>query len=358
MKRYRAMGCVVAVGALAAPAAAAAAGSPGDRWTTSPSRHQPRLPTARSRTKVTPARVSGTTFYVSPSGSDSSSGTSPASPWRTIRRVNRARLHRGDGVLFQGGERFSDDALMPDVSGVAGDPIVFGSYGSSEATITRGVWFVDHDYLTFDHLAFGPGAGLQGGNDNGRSAHHITVQRCTIGLSADNPAVGINANGDDWTVAGNTVSDIGNSGMLLSGARYMITNTIDHTGLDHSLHYGKHGIYLKAAHAAVTRNTISDFSDDGISARYRDSTINHNRISDGAIGIAFFQYDEIAGTSHWSHNQISGTTAAGIYVSRSDQAGPTIESFVITHNSIRVAAGQTINVQHTRGTFTTSRNSR
>ena len=135
------------------------------------------------------------------------------------------------------------------------------------------MWFVGSDWLTFDNLSLGPDAGLQGGNDGGRRADHIRVQRCTISLTAGNPATGINATGDDWTIAGNTVANTGNSGMLLSGDSYTILgNTIDRTGLDSALDYGKHGIYLKVSHANVTRNTITDFSSDGISARYRDST--------------------------------------------------------------------------------------
>ena len=333
--------------ALAIPAAANAAP------------HKPRRHGPAAHVSVAPAKIAAHTFYVSPSGSDSNSGTSTAHPWRTVRRVNRARLAPGDGVLFQGGRTFSDDALMPQGSGAPGAPIVFGSYGAGEASISQGVWFVGSDWLTFDNLSLGPDAGLQGGNDGGRRADHIRVQRCTISLTAGNPATGINATGDDWTIAGNTVANTGNSGMLLSGDSYTILgNTIDRTGLDSALDYGKHGIYLKVSHANVTRNTITDFSSDGISARYRDSTITHNRIANGPIGIAFFQYDELPGTSHWSQNQISGTTAAGIYVSASDQAGPTIESFVITDNSIRTSSGQTINVERTRGAYVVRHNRR
>ncbi len=335
------------IAALAIPGVAAAA---------------PRKPRAHgpaAHVSVAPAKIAARTFYVSPSGSDSSSGTSAAHPWRTVQRVNQARLSPGDGVLFQGGRTFSDDALMPQGSGASGAPIVFGSYGSGEASITQGVWFVGADWLTFDNLSLGPEAGLQGGNDGGRRADHIRVQRCTISLTAGNPAPGINATGDDWTIAGNTVANIGNSGMLLTGDSYTILgNTIDRTGQDAGLDYGKHGIYLKVSHATVTRNTITDFSSDGISARYRDSTITHNSIANGPIGIAFFQYDHLAGTSHWSQNQISGTTAAGIYVSAFDQAGPTIESFVITDNSIRPASGETINIEHTQGAYLVRHNRR
>src|SRR5947209_7993197 len=115
------------------------------------------------RAAAAPVVVLGTTYYVSPSGSDSNSGTSPQSAWQTVGRVNRAHLNPGDGVLFEGGQTFSDDTLMPTTSGQAGSPIVFGSYGQGQATISQGVWFVDHDYLTFDNLKLGPQQGLQGG---------------------------------------------------------------------------------------------------------------------------------------------------------------------------------------------------
>ena len=151
------------------------------RW---PRRRSPRAPSTSPRRALTRAR-----------------GRARRIRGGRCQRVNRARLAPGDGVLFQGGRTFSDDALMPQGSGASGAPIVFGSYGSGEASITQGVWFVGSDWLTFDNLSLGPEAGLQGGNDGGRRADHIRVQRCTISLTAANPAPGINATGDNWTIA-------------------------------------------------------------------------------------------------------------------------------------------------------------
>jgi hypothetical protein len=45
---------------------------------------------------------SATTFYVSPTGSDSASGTQ-SQPWRSVDRVSRAALQPGDQVLFKRG---------------------------------------------------------------------------------------------------------------------------------------------------------------------------------------------------------------------------------------------------------------
>ena len=314
-------------------------------------RPDPRGHLARGARRV--AAITGRRYYVSRSGSDSNSGTSPSQPWRTVGRVNGARLRPGDGVLFEGGQTFSGATLRPGSSGAAGRPIVFGSYGKDQATITQGVWFIDHDYLTFDNLSLGPQSGLQGGNNSGHTASHIVVQRCTISLGASNPRVGIYSNGNDWTIADNTVEDIGNSGMLLNGDTDTISgNTITNVGLDRSISYGKHGIYLIVSNATVTNNNISHFQADGISPRLPNSTISGNIISDGPIGIGFFEYDTTAGTSHWTNNTITGTTAAGIYVNGgSGGLHPTIERFVISGNTIDPAAGQRLNLERMRGTY-------
>jgi Right handed beta helix region len=309
-----------------------------------------------------PATISGTTYYVSPTGSDSGPGTTPAQPWRTVARVNSAQLRPGDGVLFQGGATFTDSTLMPASSGAAGAPIVYGSYGSGQATITEGAWFVSINYLTFDNLALGPQAGLQGGNSSGHLANDIVVQRSTIDLAPGNSSLGINANGNGWTIADNTVQNTGDSGMLLIGDSYTVSgNTITNTGLDSSIGYGKHGIYLKASNATVTRNTITHFSADGISARYRNSTISANNISRGPIGIGFFQYDASSGTSHWTDNAITDTTAAGIFVcGTAESCAQPIESFVITGNTLGPAPGASnwsvMNLQPTSGTYAVTGN--
>lgn len=303
--------------------------------------------------RFAPPTITGKTYYVSLTGSDSNVGTSPSQAWQTIARVNRAQLQPGDGVLFQGGRTFSDDTLMPNVSGTASAPIVFGSYGNGQATITMGVWFVGHDYLTFDNLRLGPESGFQGGRDSSTAADHITIEDCTISLSAHSPDLGIYSYGNDWTIEGNTIEQVGNSGMLLNGDRYLITaNTINDVGLDPAISYGKHGIYLRVSNATVTHNTITNFSADGISPRFRDSTISDNYIAGGPIAIGFYEYDPTAGTSRWTGNTIANTTDAGIYVNGgSGGEYSTHESFAITGNSIKVATGQVLSLDPIRGHY-------
>ncbi len=75
------------------------------------------------------------TYYVSPTGSDSSSGTSEASAWKTIVRVNNGTFSPGDSILFEGGKVFAD-GLWFSQGGTAINPITIGSYGTGQATIS------------------------------------------------------------------------------------------------------------------------------------------------------------------------------------------------------------------------------
>lgn len=282
------------------------------------------------------AASSGTTYYVSRSGKDWRSGTSPGSAWRTVARVDRARLRPGDQVLFRGGETFDDEPLIPRDGGASGAPITYGTYESGRAGLPLGVYFKHVDHLAFEKLSIvGPKQGIDGfGSD-------VLVADCAIARVS----LGIQSHGSHWLIIGNTVDHTGDSGLLLYGAsEYVSDNTITNTGLNAAIPYGKHGIYLKAPDSTVAGNTITNFSEDGISVRYRNSVVTGNQIRHGAIGIAWFQYDTRPGTSHWTGNSIAETTAAGIYISSIEAGTRTIERFVLTHNRIAPASGVSVNV--------------
>lgn len=289
---------------------------------------------------LAPAVARGRTFYVSPEGADRHAGLSPSRPWRTVARVNRARLRPGDRVLLRGGARFAH-ALMPRASGRPGAPIEFSSYGTGRARLAHGIWFRRRHDLVFHRLAMF-GAGVVG------HGHRISLTASAI----EHTQMAVAATGTDWWIADNRIADVGDSGLILTGRRMGVAgNTIERTGRDRSIGYGKHGIYLKAADAHVKDNAIRDFADNGISVRFRNSRIEGNVIEGGPIGIAWFQYDRRRGTSAWTSNAISRTTSAGIYVSRSDRAGATRESFVIRTNRLQPRSGRSLDLGPTLGFY-------
>jgi len=299
--------------------------------------------------------ITGVTYYVSAWGSDANSGLSPGQAWRTVGRVNAARLRPGDGVLFQAGQVFSDQELMPASSGSFGAPIVFGSYGRGQATLSKGAWFVKHD-LAFEKLAFTStfygGSAFKGPSDD------ITLDGVTISLSPGNQALGLYANGQHWVIENSRITNTGLSGMLLNGDDYLITNNVlDHTGLDTTNGYNNHGIYLDASNATITANTITNFADSAISVRYRNSRISANTISGGQIGIDYYQTDSTPGTSTWTDNAISHTTVASIFIcGTAEGCHQPLESFTITSNRLTKTAGVYMNLQPTAGTYTLAGN--
>lgn len=104
-------------------------------------------------------------IYVSPQGSDSNNGTSSATPWQSIDKVNATLFAPGDQIFFQGGQTFTG-GLTFTTAGTAANPIRISSYGTGRATIsvpaTRDGFFA-YNFAGFSisNLNFeGPGATL------------------------------------------------------------------------------------------------------------------------------------------------------------------------------------------------------
>jgi hypothetical protein len=81
--------------------------------------------------------ANATNYYVSASGNDSNNGTSTSTPWKTIAKINSRTFLPGDYILFRRGDMWREE-LTPPSSGVAGNPITFGAYGSGAKPIING----------------------------------------------------------------------------------------------------------------------------------------------------------------------------------------------------------------------------
>lgn len=83
--------------------------------------------------------LGATTYYLSSAGNDSNNGTSQATAWRTIGRLQQVgtSLQPGDQVLFERGGTFSGHFTI-NSNGSAAQPIVIGSYGSGALPVISG----------------------------------------------------------------------------------------------------------------------------------------------------------------------------------------------------------------------------
>ena len=89
--------------------------------------------------------VTGTKYYVSSStGSDSNTGRSTSSPFKTISKVNELGLKSGDAVLFKRGDTFRTASTISMVSGVTYSAYGSGAkpkiYGSIKNYADKSIW--------------------------------------------------------------------------------------------------------------------------------------------------------------------------------------------------------------------------
>ena len=76
----------------------------------------------------------GTSYYVSNAGSDGNTGTSPATAWQTLAKVNSQSFDAGDVIYLQRGGIWREQ-LIPRSNGAIGNPIRFDAYGSGAAPV-------------------------------------------------------------------------------------------------------------------------------------------------------------------------------------------------------------------------------
>ena len=99
---------------------------------------QPR--TVRPAVEALEARaLFSTTYYVSPTGSNTNPGTAPDAPFQTLAAIDARVLNAGDQVLLAGGATFDGTITLTAADGgTAAAPITISSYGTGQATLNAG----------------------------------------------------------------------------------------------------------------------------------------------------------------------------------------------------------------------------
>jgi hypothetical protein len=273
----------------------------------------------------------GRDFFVSPAGSDANAGTSVTAPWRTLARVDSARLLPGDRIHLQGGARFNEPlAPFAGTAGTSAAPVTFDSYGSGRATLAGGIYLNSVSNLAFNNLNVTSTQKGVFSSASGSGVRAVTLSNLTI---SDVPLAGVSSNNrsdSGWLIDGVTIRHSGDSGIYFLGSNFTISRShIVDTGTNASIGYPRHGIYAAGPAPTILNNVIEGSSTSGISLRYQDSVVQGNRITGGVRGISFEEQATVAGRTRIVFNTISNVSDSGIVVAR-----PAIESFVVANNTI------------------------
>lgn len=181
-------------------------------------------------------------YYVSPLGNDSNSGTSTSRPWKTITKVNSRSYAAGDRIYFQGGQTFSGNLVFTTTTtGTNANRVTVSSYGSGKATINAGtgagLTATNIAGLTISNLVFSGGwdATTQTGNTgygisfattktDGVKLAGVTIQNCEVkGFKLGGIVLGSGSANNSLTgytnvlISGCTVHDNGHVGITTYG---------------------------------------------------------------------------------------------------------------------------------------------
>ncbi len=231
-------------------------------------------------TETLESRMMLSTYYVSTSGSDSNSGTSSSSAWRTIGKANSADLNPGDTLLFQGGQTFNGNlSISSGDSGSSSNPVTIGSYGSGRATLNagngRGIYALDSQYLNIDNLII-VGSG--------------PYQNSTIGIKIDSNLS--NSTLNNINIDNVDVSGFGTYGIEIvtekSGGWYnniRITNSAAHNNMMTGIYTVSQSLYgIKNLYIGQT-SAYGNPGDGNWGSGVSGSGININGVDGGVIEI-------------------------------------------------------------------------
>jgi len=142
---------------------------------------------------------SGTTYYVSPSGDDTSAGTSQSTPWKSLTKVTSFAFGAGDTVLFEGGALFSGCPVFNGarIKSTASAPLTVGAYGTGPFTLQASCGGGDagahmaalsvdgmNGFYLHDCKITGNGGGAEYGiflyNDTATTTDYVRVEACDI----------------------------------------------------------------------------------------------------------------------------------------------------------------------------------
>ena len=177
--------------------------------------------------------AAGGYYLDSAGGNDSNDGTSPATAWKTLAKINGVTYQPGNRICLKAGGSWTGQ-LAPKGSGTSAAPIIIDMYGSGAkpslaagTTYTSTVYLLNQQYWEINDLevtntkaSVGNYQGISINGQNGGTLNHIYIQNCFVhdvtgevmwigGSTADNaPGITFQAGWDASKKTGGIVFDV------------------------------------------------------------------------------------------------------------------------------------------------------
>ena len=204
-----------------------------------------------------------TSFYVSNDGSDSNSGTSISSPWRTIGKVNSEfgnAIGVGDDVYFKRGDTFTDTFLNVQISGESqSNPTIFGAYGIGALPKIRGSTYGIYvyngkEYITIQNLWIEDTSNV--GIYLYENINNVIVENCEIHNTGSTGGIWVRSSCGHIFFRDNTLSNNAGDSVLFQGATYSLIENNEIEGGTMNTHSTL--VVRSSSYVIVRYNTIFD----------------------------------------------------------------------------------------------------
>lgn len=288
---------------------------------------------------IKPISAEAATYYVDATGgNDNNNGTTTATAWKTLTKVNLAldaasTIQPGDTILFKRGETFAG-FIDVDTSGTAGNIITFDAYGSGAKpiidanTILHGIDLRNGmNYLTFANLQVhrptGNGFLFFNGATN-ITLSDITITSTGVGL---NISTGTFSNINITNLAASSLS----RGIVASTFTSLTNMTIDQSTFNSSTLYG---IFINntgtASNVTISNSTIDGGGDRGIYL----GAVNNVTISDTVVSSNNSNgIDIYGGGSNIALTRVTANSNAASGISLNNLSNVTINNSTFNNNT-------------------------
>lgn len=277
-------------------------------------------PLAGSITHAVATLPANTTYYIDATiGNDNNNGTSAATAWKTLTKVNAQQFSPGDQVLFKAGCTWAGNLVLSG-SGTSAAPIIINMYGTGNKPVINGdgstngavaLWLRDISNWEINNLEVTNTApnslnaltGIKISNTNPPAISHIYVKNCYVHDVTS-------------TVVGSPNYNKGTGGIIFTG----LINDVLVQGC-HVANCQIEGIRTsssaQASHVVFDRNLIENIYGDGIvlngvtdSSKITNNVVSNACITNDANFAGIWTYNSFQTTI--ANNEVYGLTGGGI----------------------------------------------
>ncbi len=294
-----------------------------------------------------PPATGSTTYYVRNGGNDGNSGTSDATAWATIGRVNQASLKPGDRVLFKCGMVWAEQ-LAPASSGTSSLPIVYSAYGAGARPVidasgplpgwnSTGSWTSVGSNVWQYSWTRTPGrlwlSGVEYGVSGDNAGNGTTTPTSRYRWWSDGARLLVYAPGNPALVYSSiTAASVGRMAMTVGGQSYLVFRNLDFRGGETCIQ-ARNCDYVTFDSCSILKGTsryglvLRDGSDNGIVSNCqldRADSVAHAFVYGGDESGGNGQDNLLLlGASKWDigRNTIADFGHAGVMVSGASASG-------------------------------------